>query len=68
MNQTLESILAGIITGAFQIWANHMNKPEGWKPTAEDVQALLDMVDADTPEAIKAEAAARLGVTWPPVV
>ena len=61
----METYIAQIIAAAFQLWANHANKPPGWKPTQTEVDDLLSQVDAATPEAEKAAARARLGL--PPV-
>ncbi len=62
----ISSAVAGILLGAFEIWANHTGKPEGWIPSAEDWDQFLNEVDMATPEARKALAAKRLGVPWPP--
>lgn len=59
------SVIAGIITGGFQLLGNHLGKPEGWKPTPQDIQDFLDSVDKDTPEAMKQEARHRLGLENP---
>ena len=56
----------GIINGGFALLANHLNKPEGWKPTAQDWDDLEQSVNEATPEAAKAAARVRLGL--PPVV
>lgn len=63
-------IILGIINGGFKLLANHLGKPEGWKPSAEEWDKLQAEVAAATPEAVKAEARARLiasGVDVPPV-
>lgn len=59
------TIIAAIITGGFELLRQHLNKPPGWKPTTQDVEDFLAVVQAASPEAIKAAAAKRLGVTWP---
>lgn len=62
-------IILGIINGGFKLLANHLGKPEGWKPSAEEWDKLEAEVEAATPEAVKAEARARLqtaGVDIPP--
>ncbi len=57
-----EAALAAIITGAFELLRTHLNKPEGWKPTMADIDALNAMVDSATPEAEKLAARQRLGM------
>ena len=63
--QIMETAIATAILALFQVWANHTKKPEGWKPTPQDVQDILSTVDAATPAAEKAKARQRLGL--PPV-
>jgi hypothetical protein len=63
-------IIMGIIDGAFKLLANHLGKPAGWIPSPQEWTDLQSHVDAATPEAVKAEARARLiaaGFTLPPV-
>ena len=62
----METLIATGILTLFQIWANHVNKPEGWKPTQQDIDDLLAQVDAATPESEKAAARLRLGLPQPP--
>ena len=50
---------------AWKIYANHTGKPDGWKPTLEEKIALLNEVEASTPEAIKQEAREQLGIHTP---
>ena len=57
-----EAIIAAIITGGFELMRIHQNRPEGWKPTQQDLDAFLLSVDAATPEAEKAAARQRLGM------
>lgn len=57
-----EAALAAIIAGSFELLRNHLNQPEGWKPTMADIEALNALVDAATPEAEKAAARVRLGI------
>jgi hypothetical protein len=58
----METAIAAAIAAIFQIWANHAGKPEGWKPTPADIDDLLGLVAAATPEAEKAAARVRLGL------
>lgn len=60
-----ELIATTILTG-IKLWAQHNNKPANWKPSAQDMLDIVNAVDAATPEAEKAAAAARLGVGWRP--
>lgn len=62
MSPALEAALVATIAGAFELFRIHANKPEGWKPSAEDVANLLAMVDRATPEAEKEAAKKRLGL------
>lgn len=61
----MEALIIAGMDLVWKIYANHANKPEGWKPTDEDKQNLLDIVDAATPEAVKAEARKALGLPEP---
>ena len=56
------TLVAKGIDALIGIWANHTGKPEGWKPSAQDVDDLLAQIDAASPAAEKAEARARLGL------
>lgn len=40
-----------------------LNKPEGWKPSPQDIADFVIEIDAATPEAEKAAAKQRLGLT-----
>lgn len=62
MNAIIASGIVAIINGAFEIWRIHANKPEGWKPSPDDIANLVASVDAATPEAEKAAARKRLGL------
>ena len=55
-------IIASIISGGFELLRQYLNKPEGWKPSQQDLDDLLLEVEAATPEAVKAEARLRLGL------
>jgi hypothetical protein len=39
-----------------------MGKPEGWKPSPEDIANFVIEIEASTPEAMKAAARARLNL------
>ncbi len=58
-------IILGLIDGGFKLLANHLGKEEGWKPTQQEYDDLAALVNAASPEAVKAEARVRLGL--PPV-
>lgn len=58
----MEQYIAGALFYLIQIWANHSGKPTGWVPTQQDVEDMLAIVDAATPEARKAAARVRLGL------
>lgn len=53
-------IIMGIIDAGFKLLANHLGKPEGWRPTAQEWADLDAEVAAATPEAVRAAARARL--------
>jgi hypothetical protein len=59
-------IILGLIDGAFKLLANHLGKPEGWVPTAQDIADLNAEVDEATPEHERALARERLGIPIPP--
>lgn len=63
MNPVPALLVNNAIDLAFQLLANHLGKPEGWKPSPQDVQDFLDLQDDATPENEKAEAMKRLGLT-----
>lgn len=62
MTPALETALVATISGAFELWRIHANKPEGWRPTSRDVDNLMRLVDEATPEAEKEAARKRLGI------
>ena len=62
MNSSISTIVVTLLNFAFEIWRTHSGKPAGWKPTQEDIDALLNEVDAATPEAEKEAARKRLGL------
>ena len=55
-------IIMGIIDGGFKLLANHLGKPEGWKPSPEEWDALAASVEAATPEAEKEAARQKLNL------
>lgn len=63
MTDPLSAAISGALIALFEVWARHHGKPEGWKPSAQDIADILADVDASTPEAMKAEARKRLGIT-----
>jgi hypothetical protein len=56
------TLIAKGVGALIDIYANHTGKPEGWKPTQQDLTDLLAEVDSATPAAEKAAARARLGL------
>ena len=67
MNAATATILAQLLNFAFELWRTHSGKPEGWKPTQEDIDELLGEVEEATPEAEKQAAADRLGIEYRPM-
>jgi hypothetical protein len=67
MNRATAAIIASLMNFTFEIWRTHSGKPDGWKPTPEDIAALLNEVSAATPTAEKQAAAERLGVEYRPM-
>lgn len=65
MNPVQAALIAGIIRGGFELWANHAGKPSGWQPTAEELSDILSL-NEKTPEQFYREAETRLGVERPP--
>lgn len=57
--------IAQALAALFQIWASHASKPPGWTPSQQDIQDMLATIDAATPEKVKADARARLGLPDP---
>lgn len=57
-----EALIAQSINVSFELLRAHLNKPEGWKPTQQDLDDLNAAVDAATPENEKVEARKRLGL------
>lgn len=68
MTATAALVTSGIAQGIvalLEAYRLHTDKPEGWIPSELD-WAELEAFAAKTPEMIKAEAAKRLNVVWPP--
>jgi hypothetical protein len=63
MNPAALSLIALGLDALIKLWANHTGKPVDWQPSAQDWADLKAQVDAATPEAEKAAARARLGIT-----
>lgn len=59
------AIIAAIIRGGIELWANHSGRPVGWQPTEAELSDILSL-NEKTPEQFYKEAAERLGVAWPP--
>ncbi len=66
MNPATAAAVAALIQATFEIVRTHMNKPPEWKPTMEDFNDLIALVDLATPENEKAAAALRLGLNPTP--
>lgn len=65
MDAAVAAGIGAVIRGIFDVWATHAGKPEGWKPTQQDIDDVLAL-NEKTPDEFYAEAAKRLGVPWPP--
>jgi hypothetical protein len=65
MTPAIIAAIASLLDATIRIWSTHAGKPEGWKPSPQDVADIMADVDASTPENIKAAARVRLGL--PPV-
>ena len=62
MTPALSAALVATINGAFELWRIYANKPEGWKPTTADYDALIAEVQAATTENRMEAARQRLGL------
>lgn len=63
------TIILGLIDAGFKLLANHLGKPEGWRPSPQEWADLDAEAAAATPEAVRAAARARLvaaGIDVPP--
>lgn len=65
MDPAIAAIIAAFLNGGIEVWRTHANKPADWVPSAQDIADLNNLIDAASPEAVKAAAATRLGVPWP---
>lgn len=54
------------IAALIEIWRANANKPPEWVPSPEEWDAMLAFNDVKTANQYKVEAAARLGIQWPP--
>jgi len=61
-NAAISAAVTALINATFEIIRTHMNKPEGWKPTVDEWNDLLNLVNLATPENEKAAARVRLGI------
>jgi len=59
-DQTLNDI-AAVLSAGISLWANHLGKPAGWTPTAQDWDDLLVRIESDSPAKIEAEIKAESG-------
>lgn len=69
MNPVVESTVIGLISFGINQWIafNERKKRDAaWKPTEADINEFLAEIAGDTPESIKARAAALRGLAWPP--
>ncbi len=62
-----KAIIASIIALGFEQLRIHQGRPEGWKPSQEELDAFMQDVDNATTENRMAAARARLGIN-PPVI
>ncbi len=65
MNPIIAAGIAQGISALIQIWRENASKPPAWVPTDQDWNDMLAF-NEKTAEDYKAEAAARLGIPWPP--
>ena len=56
------TIIAAIIQGGFELLRTHLNKPQGWIPSQQDIEDLLTLAEEATPEHEKSLAKMRLGL------
>lgn len=67
MNPTIALAISQGIAALIEIWRQQADKPADWTPSDADWAALLAF-NTKTASDYKAEAAARLGVPWPPKI
>lgn len=65
MDPITAAAIAQGISALIQIWRQIANKPPEWTPTPEEWDALLAL-NNKTADDYKKEAAAVLGLPWPP--
>lgn len=65
MDPATLALIATVIRTGIELWATHAGKEPGWTPTQQELDDILILNDK-TPEEFYKEAAARLGVVWPP--
>jgi len=65
MNPVIAAAISQGLSALIQIWAQNASKPAGWTPTQEEIDAMLKL-NEKTADDYKAEAAALLGIPWPP--
>jgi len=69
MSPIIESSVMGLISFGINEWIafnERKKRAAEWKPTQADVDEFLAEIAGDTPENIKARAAAARGIAWPP--
>ena len=69
MNQLIGIAIDGLVRATltqFIQWQAQKAKDAAWKPSDKDVEDFLVEISKDTPEALKAQVAAALGMQWPP--
>lgn len=66
MNPLVAIAIGEGLAALIELYRIHANKPEGWKPSPEDIANLLKLADKTAAD-YKREAAAALGLPWPSV-
>ena len=67
MDPVTAAAIAQGLSALLQIWAQAANKPPGWTPLQDEWDAMLAL-NTKTALDYKKEAAALLGLPWPPDV
>jgi hypothetical protein len=62
MNATTTAITVAVVNFLSEVIRVRMNKPEGWKPSPQEIADFVVEIDAATPEAEKEAARKRLGL------
>lgn len=65
MNPLIALSISQGVAALLDLWRQHAGKPADWTPTETDWNDLLAL-NEKTAADYKREAAARLGVPWPP--